>query len=281
MALFEVFMDEDRLRQRLQAYREGALPEEDLLSELRNLPYEDLDFAKLDMHRSLRKGHAEVVYCAGKTPERVGAIFARLLAHHDNIMGTRASEADYAEVQKSAADAVWHAEAKLITVTRKPVEPPEGEILVITAGTADIPVAEEAAITAEFMGNRVGRLFDVGVAGIHRLLAHSDRVSRASVIIVVAGMEGALASVVGGLAGCPVVAVPTSVGYGASFGGVAALLAMLNSCASGVGVVNIDNGFGAACLASMINRPRPEGINRPKREEINRSRPEEIARRTR
>lgn len=247
-------MDEARLRERLQAYREGALGEEDLLSELRTLPFEDMDFAKLDMHRSLRKGHAEVVYCAGKTPERVGAIFQRLLAAHDNIMGTRASEADFAEVLKVAPDAVWHAEARLIMVQRKPVEAPESEILVITAGTSDIPVAEEAALTAEFMGNRVGRLFDVGVAGIHRLLAHSDRLSRASVIIVVAGMEGALASVVGGLAACPVVAVPTSVGYGASFGGVAALLAMLNSCASGVGVVNIDNGFGAACLASMINR---------------------------
>lgn len=247
-------MDEEKLRQRLQAYREGALPEEDLLSELRRLPYEDLDFAKLDMHRSLRKGHAEVVYCEGKTPARVGAIFGRLLQHHENIMGTRASDADFQEVLKVATDATWHAEARLITVTRKPLELTEGEILVITAGTSDIPVAEEAALTAEFMGNRVGRLFDVGVAGIHRLLSHSQRLEKASVVIVVAGMEGALASVVGGLVGCPVIAVPTSIGYGASFGGVAALLAMLNSCATGVGVVNIDNGFGAACLASMINR---------------------------
>jgi NCAIR mutase (PurE)-related protein len=247
-------MDEGRLKQRLRAYREGALPEDEMLAELRALPYEDLDFAKLDMHRSLRKGHAEVVYCEGKTPQRVGAIFDRLLQRHGNIMGTRASEADFLEVAKVAPDAIWHAEARLIMVTRKPVEPPEGEILVITAGTSDIPVAEEAALTAEFLGNRVGRLFDVGVAGIHRLLAHNERMDKASVIIVVAGMEGALASVVGGLAGCPVIAVPTSIGYGASFGGVAALLAMLNSCATGVGVVNIDNGFGAACLASMINR---------------------------
>jgi len=251
-----VCMDEDRLKQRLRAYREGALAEEEILSDLRRLPYEDMDFATLDMHRSLRKGQAEVVYCEGKTPARVGAIFERLLQHHENIMGTRASEADYREVLAVAADAIWHEEARLITVTRKPVDVPEGEILVITAGTSDIPVAEEAALAAEFFGNKVGRLFDVGVAGIHRLLAHGTRIDEASVIIVVAGMEGALASVVGGLAGCPVVAVPTSVGYGASFGGVAALLAMLNSCASGVGVVNIDNGFGAACLASMINRRR-------------------------
>jgi pyridinium-3,5-biscarboxylic acid mononucleotide synthase len=247
-------MDEEKLRQRLQAYREGALPEEDLLSELRRLPYEDLDFAKLDMHRSLRKGHAEVIYCEGKTPAQVGIIFGRLLQRHENIMGTRASEAHFQEVLKIAPDATWHAEARLITVSRKPLEPTQDEILVITAGTSDIPVAEEAAITAEFMGNRVGRLFDVGVAGIHRLLSHSQKLEKASVIIVVAGMEGALASVVGGLVGCPVIAVPTSIGYGASFGGVAALLAMLNSCATGVGVVNIDNGFGAACLASMINR---------------------------
>jgi len=249
-------MDEARLKELLKGHREGRVSEEEALASLRQLPYEDMDFAKLDMHRHLRKGQAEVVYCEGKTPPRVGAIFERLLQHHDNIMGTRASEADYLEVQKVAADAVWHAEARLITVIRKPVEPPEGEILVITAGTSDIPVAEEAALAAEFFGNRVGRLFDVGVAGIHRLLVHGSRIDEASVIIVVAGMEGALASVVGGLAGCPVVAVPTSVGYGASFGGVAALLAMLNSCASGVGVVNIDNGFGAACLASMINRRR-------------------------
>jgi len=247
-------MDEDKLKELLRGYREGRVPEAEILSALRRIPTEDLGFANLDMHRGLRKGHAEVVYCEGKTPARVGAIFDRLLKHHENIMGTRASEEDYREVQKIAPDAVWHAEARLITVTRKPPEAPEGEILVITAGTSDIPVAEEAALTAEFLGNRVGRLFDVGVAGIHRLLAHTERLDNASVIIVVAGMEGALASVVGGLVGCPVIAVPTSVGYGASFGGVAALLAMLNSCATGVGVVNIDNGFGAACLASMINR---------------------------
>lgn len=247
-------MDEARLRLLLNRYREGDLTEDEALSELRRLPYVDLEFAKLDLHRTLRKGHAEAVYCEGKTPERVRAIFASLLEHHGNVMGTRASAADYREVQEVAADAQWHVEARIITVSRNVLEIPEQEILIVTAGTSDIPVAEEAAVTAEFMGNRVGRLYDVGVAGLHRILAHGDRIIEASVIIAVAGMEGALASVVAGIAPCPVVAVPTSVGYGASLGGVAALLSMLNGCATGVGVVNIDNGFGAACLASMINR---------------------------
>jgi hypothetical protein len=208
-------MDEDRLRRLLSDYKDGRMTEDQVLGDLRKLPYEDLDFAKLDLHRRLRKGQAEVVFCQGKTPERVQAIFARLLEHHANVMGTRASAGDFRLVQAVAP------------------------------------------VTAEFMGNRVTRVFDVGVAGIHRLLAHTDEVQRARVIIAVAGMEGALASVVAGLAPCPVVAVPTSIGYGASFGGLAALLAMLNSCAAGVGVVNIDNGFGAATLASMINRGRP------------------------
>jgi len=249
-------MDEDKLRTLLQAFRGGQVSEDEALAELKQLPYSDLDFAKLDLHRGLRKGHAEVIYCEGKTPERVGAIFGRLLEHHANVMGTRATVEDFREVSKVAPDAKWHEEARIITVSRKWLDLAEGEILILTAGTADIPVAEEAAVTAEFMGNRVVRMFDVGVAGIHRLLTHLDLIESANVIIAVAGMEGALASVVAGLAPCPVVAVPTSVGYGASFGGVAALLAMLNGCATGVGVVNIDNGFGAACLASMINRRR-------------------------
>lgn len=249
-------MDEDRLRRLLSDYKDGRMTEDQVLGDLRKLPYEDLDFAKLDLHRRLRKGQAEVVFCQGKTPARVQAIFARLLEHHANVMGTRASAEDFRMVQAVAPDARWHEEARIIAVARKP-EPLEGEILVVTAGTSDVPVAEEAAVTAEFMGNRVTRVFDVGVAGIHRLLAHTDEVQRARAIIAVAGMEGALASVVAGLAPCPVVAVPTSIGYGASFGGLAALLAMLNSCAAGVGVVNIDNGFGAATLASMINRGRP------------------------
>ena len=195
-----------------------------------------------------------MIFCQGKTPARVQAIFERMLAHHDNVMGTRASEEDFLEVQRAVPDAAWHPEARIIAVSRRPIEPKGREILVVAAGTSDLPVAEEAAVTAEFMGNHVGRLFDVGVAGIHRLLSHMERIGEAGVIIAVAGMEGALASVVAGIAPCPVVAVPTSIGYGASFGGLAALLAMLNSCATGVGVVNIDNGFGAGTLASMINR---------------------------
>jgi pyridinium-3,5-biscarboxylic acid mononucleotide synthase len=249
-------MDEDRLRKLLNDYRDGKLTEEDALGGLRKLPFEDLDFAKLDLHRGLRKGLAEVIFCQGKTPARIQAIFDRMLKHHDNVMGTRASLEDFRAVQQIAADAQWHEEARIIAVSRRAIEAPEGEILVVTAGTSDVPVAEEAAVSAEFMGNRVARVYDVGVAGIHRLLSHTEHIHRASVIIAVAGMEGALASVVAGIAPCPVVAVPTSIGYGANFGGLAALLAMLNSCATGVGVVNIDNGFGAAALASMINRRR-------------------------
>ncbi|HLO69043.1 MAG TPA: nickel pincer cofactor biosynthesis protein LarB [Holophaga sp.] len=247
-------MDEVRIRKLLGAFQEGELPLEDLVAALKQLPFKDLGYANLDLHREMRRGCAEVVYCEGKRPGQVGEIFGHLLEHHDNVLGTRARPEDHAEVLKRAPDAVWHAEARIIRVERRPLEAPPTEILVAAAGTSDLPVAEEAAVTAEFMGNRVGRLYDVGVAGIHRLLAHSERIASASVIIAVAGMEGALPSVIAGLARCPVVAVPTSVGYGASFGGVAALLAMLNSCASGVGVVNIDNGFGAATLASLINR---------------------------
>ncbi|HWQ10804.1 MAG TPA: nickel pincer cofactor biosynthesis protein LarB [Holophaga sp.] len=247
-------MDEHRLRRLLNDFREGRLSEEEALGDLRKLPYEDLDFAKLDLHRGLRKGQAEVIFCQGKTPARIQAIFERMLAHHDNVMGTRASEEDFREVQRAVSDAVWHPEARIIAVSRRPIEPKGREILVIAAGTSDLPVAEEAAVTAEFMGNRVGRLYDVGVAGLHRLLDQTGRIGEAGVVVAVAGMEGALASVVAGIAPCPVVAVPTSIGYGASFGGLAALLAMLNSCATGVGVVNIDNGFGAGSLASMINR---------------------------
>ncbi|WP_005038197.1 nickel pincer cofactor biosynthesis protein LarB [Holophaga foetida] len=247
-------MEEEKLRQLLREVREGRLSEEAALEGLRELPFADLGYAKLDMHRGLRRGQAEVIFCQGKTPEQTQGIFQKMLGHLDNVLGTRASREAYEAVAQVAPDATWHPEAKIIQVRRSPQEPAPGVIAVVTAGTSDIPVAEEAALTAEFLGNRVERLFDVGVAGIHRLLAHREQLERASVIIAVAGMEGALPSVVAGLVPCPVVAVPTSVGYGASFGGVAALLAMLNSCASGVGVVNIDNGYGAAALASLINR---------------------------
>jgi len=247
-------MEEEKLRSLLREVREGRLSEDEAMDGLRELPFADLGYAKLDLHRGLRRGQAEVIFCQGKTPEQTRGIFERMLKDLDNVLGTRASRETYEAVAQVAPDATWHPEARIVQVRRKPLELPPGEIIVLTAGTSDIPVAEEAALTAEFLGNRVGRLFDVGVAGIHRLLAHRERLEQASVVIAVAGMEGALPSVVAGLVPCPVIAVPTSIGYGASFGGVAALLAMLNSCASGVGVVNIDNGYGAAALASLIHR---------------------------
>nr|WP_320132159.1 nickel pincer cofactor biosynthesis protein LarB [uncultured Holophaga sp.] len=247
-------MDEQRLRQLLQGVREGRIPEDEAMESLRELPFADMGYAKLDLHRGLRRGQGEVIFCQGKTPEQTRGIFQRMLGHLDNVLGTRASRETFEAVAEVAPDATWHPEARIVQVRRQPLEPASGFIAVVTAGTSDIPVAEEAALTAEFLGNRVERLFDVGVAGVHRLLAHRDRLEQAAVVIAVAGMEGALPSVVAGLVPCPVVAVPTSIGYGASFGGVAALLAMLNSCASGVGVVNIDNGYGAAALASLINR---------------------------
>ena len=218
------------------------------------LPYEDMGFANIDHHRNIRTGYPEAVYCEGKTPEQAAMIVGKLMAHNVNILATRASRAIFEKISDIAPDAVYHEIARIVVVKRSEMEVSDKVIAVITAGTSDIPVAEEAAVTAEVIGNRVDRIYDVGVAGIHRLLAKADRIRAANVIIVVAGMEGALASVVGGLVDKPVIAVPTSIGYGASFGGLAALLTMLNSCATGVGVVNIDNGFGAGYLASNINR---------------------------
>jgi NCAIR mutase (PurE)-related protein len=211
--------------------------------------------ARVDHHRAVRTGFPEVIFCQGKTPQQVGSITAEILAHGDVLLATRAVPEQFAAVRAIAEDAVWHEAARLIVVDRRTTPPSEGHIVVATGGTADIPVAEEAATCAEVMGCRVTRLFDVGVAGIHRLLAHTDTLRSAHAIIAVAGMEGALPSLVAGLVDVPVIAVPTSVGYGANFGGVAALLTMLNSCAGGIGVVNIDNGFGAAVLAARINRP--------------------------
>ncbi|MDD4239769.1 MAG: nickel pincer cofactor biosynthesis protein LarB, partial [Desulfotomaculaceae bacterium] len=224
------------------------------LNTLKDLPYKDLGFAMLDHHRALRKGFPEVVFCQGKTLDQVARIFENLCGGRRSILGTRATQEAFAAVQEVYPDAVYHQQARTIIVHRG--EPPvkKGNILILSAGTADIPVAEEAAITAEIMGNHVQRAYDVGVAGIHRLLDKLELIRWADVIIVVAGMEGALASVVGGLADQPMIAVPTSVGYGASFNGLAALLCMLNSCASGVSVVNIDNGFGAAAMANAITR---------------------------
>jgi NCAIR mutase (PurE)-related protein len=247
-------VDEKYLTRLLDNVREGSIEVEEALEALRKLPYEDLDFVKIDNHRKLRKGQGEVIYCAGKTPEQTVMIFERMLQHNSNVLGTRADKDTFKKISEKIHDAVYHEKARAVTIIRSEVEKPSGRILVVTGGTSDIPVAEEAAVTAEFFGNIVDRLYDVGVAGIHRLLMNTDKLMGANVIIAVAGMEGALASVVAGISSCPVIAVPTSVGYGANFGGLSALLTMLNSCSSGIGVVNIDNGFGAGYLASMINR---------------------------
>jgi len=226
---------------------------ERLLEALRARPFEDLGFARVDHHRALRQGFPEVVLGLGKTPAQIGSIAAEIVQRGSTLLITRASEAAYEAVHVHVPDALYYRDAGIVAFRQQDVERGKGTILVVAAGTADLPVAEEAAVTADVMGNDVCRLFDVGVAGLHRLLGERARLESARVIIVVAGMEGALPSVVSGLVSVPVIAVPTSVGYGASFGGIAALLGMLNSCSAGVSVVNIDNGFGAATIASLIN----------------------------
>jgi NCAIR mutase (PurE)-related protein len=230
-----------------------AEAKERLLDTLRAQPYEDLGFARVDHHRSIRQGFPEVVLGLGKTPAQIAAIAAEIVARGSTLLVTRASEAAYEAVRVIIPSVTYHADAGMITLRQQDIAPGHGTIIVAAAGTSDLPVAEEAARTAELMGNEVTRLYDIGVAGLHRLLGERERLNAARVIIVVAGMEGALPSVVAGLVSVPVIAVPTSIGYGASFGGIAALLGMLNSCASGVSVVNIDNGFGAASIASLIN----------------------------
>ncbi|HUW65710.1 MAG TPA: nickel pincer cofactor biosynthesis protein LarB [Spirochaetia bacterium] len=247
-------MVEEELRRLLSQVQSGDLGVETALGRLRDLPYEDLGFALVDHHRALRKGFPEVIFSQGKTTEQVALIFRRLCDGQRSILATRAGPEVYGAIQEIYPDAVYHEAARLITVKRGTATPAVGRVLVISAGTADLPVAEEAAVTAETMGNEVRRVYDAGVAGLHRLLDKLETLRWAQVLIVVAGMEGALASVVGGLADQPVIAVPTSVGYGASFQGLAALLSMLNSCASGVAVVNIDNGFGAGAMAAAITR---------------------------
>jgi len=248
-------MQEDRIKQLLQQVRAGEVDVESALADLRTLPYENVgDFAMLDHHRALRQGFPEVVFGENKRPEQVVAIVRRLAERNDKVLVTRVSEAMYAAVKDELPEMTYFPIPRLLIWDRStPIEKRPG-ILVATAGTADMPVAEEAAKTAELMGNGVDRMFDVGVAGIHRLLNQTGRLRKARVIVVAAGMDGALPSVVGGLVSVPVIAVPTSVGYGASFGGVAALLTMLNSCANGISVVNIDNGFGAGYIASVINQ---------------------------
>jgi NCAIR mutase (PurE)-related protein len=243
-------MDREKVRALLEEVAAGALAPEQALARLRTLPYDDLRFARVDLHRSLRHGVPEALYCAGKTPEQVVAIVERLAQHHDNVLATRADPVVAAALVASGLPCRVHEAARLVVV-KPTARDGVGLIVVVSAGTSDLPVAEEAAVTAEVMGNHVERLFDCGVAGLHRLVPHLDRLNA---IVAVAGMDGALPSVLGGLVDRPVIAVPTSVGYGASFGGVAALLAMLNSCAPGVSVVNIDNGYGAAAQANQINK---------------------------
>ena len=247
-------MNPSSIRKLFQQVRAGKLSPDEAVNRLRHLPFEDLGFAKVDHHRAIRVGMPEVVFGERKTPTQVAEIFARLARHDGNILATHASPEQFSAVKRKVRKAQYRELARAIVLHRDSTKYGKGTIAVVSAGTSDIPVAEEAVVTAEIMGNPVERLYDVGVAGIHRLLANRGTLARARVVIVCAGMEGALPSVVGGLIGAPVIAVPTSVGYGAAFKGVAALLGMMNSCASNVTVVNIDNGFGAGYVASLINR---------------------------
>lgn len=254
-------MNEKKLKEMLSELRKGNIKVKDAFNLLKDLPFKELGFAKVDNHREMRVGFPEVVYCPGKTKEQITKIIKTLAANSDhNILATRANKEIYETIIDEIPNVEYYPTAQLIVVyTVKQKQEKRGNILVVSAGTSDIPVAEEAALTAEAMGNYVERLYDVGIAGIHRLISQKEKLEHARVIIVVAGMEGGLPSVVGGLVGKPIIAVPTSIGYGASFNGLAALLGMLNSCSSNVSVVNIDNGFGAGYIASLINKLR--GIN--------------------
>lgn len=246
-------MNHRELRALLEGVRDGSAGIDDAVERLSTLPYEDLGFAHVDHHRQLRRGYGEAIFCAGKTVAQVAEISRRMVAHgHTNVLATRADQAMLDELERAVPVRLYR-DLGLAVVNPAPAGS-AGLVCVCTAGTSDIPVAEEAALTAECSGSRVERVYDVGVAGIHRLFAHMEQLRQAKVVVAVAGMEGALASVIGGLVACPVIAVPTSIGYGASLGGIAALLSMLNSCSPGVSVVNIDNGFGAGYLASVINR---------------------------
>lgn len=238
----------------LGAFRTDAISAEEAAQKLKDLSFEDIGYARVDHGRAARQGFPEVIFGQGKTSEQICGIFEKLIERSPNVLITRANENVFGDIRNIYTDAEWHASARVIRVMRDHTDLGTGEITVCTAGTSDIPVAEEAALTAEAMGNRVQRIWDAGVAGVHRILAERQKLQNSRVVIVAAGMEGALPSVVGGLVSVPVIAVPTSIGYGASFGGIAALLGMLNSCASNVTVVNIDNGFGAGFSASLINR---------------------------
>ncbi|HOJ59999.1 MAG TPA: nickel pincer cofactor biosynthesis protein LarB [bacterium] len=247
-------MNQDKLRELLDQVRCGSLPVEKALAALKHLPYEDVGFATIDHHRSLRQGVPEVIFCQNKTTDEIIAIIHRLRDQDEPVLATRTTPETFAEIQLRFPEACFYERSRAFTLGVDPDAPGIGNVLVICAGTSDLPVAEEAVVTARFTGSNVTQLTDVGVAGLHRLLSRLDVLHAANAVVVVAGMEGALASVVGGLVDIPVIAVPTSVGYGASFGGLAALLTMLNSCSAGVTVVNIDNGFGAGFAASLINR---------------------------
>lgn len=248
-------MNAKKLKDLLGEVKSGQTSVDSAFEKIKDIPYHDLEYAKVDYHRELRNGFPEVVYSPGKSLEQVRGIVKDMIERTDgNIMATRADENVYKTIAELSDETEYYEDARIVVVKRQAFKVSEKSITVVSAGTSDIPVAEEAAVCAEVMGNCVDRIYDVGVAGIHRLLDNVERINHAGVIIVIAGMEGALASVVGGLTDKPVIAVPTSIGYGANFGGVSALLGMLTSCASGIGVVNIDNGFGAACLASKINR---------------------------
>ena len=248
-------MNEEQLQKLLEQVKTGSLNITEAIEKLRHLPFEDLGFAKIDHHRQIRCSYPEVIYCPGKTTDQIVDIFGRLAKKGDNVLATRASRGVFEAIEASSDydNLRFEEVARIIVLEQKPLRVPGASVTIVTAGTADMPVASEAKVTAEIMGQEVSLICDVGVAGLHRLLEHVKTLQQSCVIIVVAGMEGALASVVGGLVDCPVIAVPTSVGYGANFEGLAALLTMLNSCAAGVTVVNIDNGFGAAYAASMIN----------------------------
>jgi len=247
-------MDKEKIKKILEAVQSGGLPVDKAFEQFKSLPYDDLGFAKIDTHRSLRRGFPEVIFCQGKTVDQVCQIVQKMMDHNRVILGMRAGPEIHDALMKFTDTVEYNEHARAFVVGTKPGVTAKGTILIVSAGTADMPVAEEAALTAEVMGNRIERLYDAGVAGVHRLLGNKDILDAANVLIVVAGMEGALPGVVGGLVDKPVIAVPTSVGYGANFQGLSALLTMLNSCVPGIAVVNIDNGFGAGYLASLINR---------------------------
>jgi hypothetical protein len=256
-------MYKKKIKEILNKVKNQEIEVDDAAESLKDLPYKDLGYARVDHHRSIRNGYPEVIYCEGKSLDEIEGIVEEMLRNGSNILASRADQEIYQRIKKLAPEAEFHERSQMIFIEKQKIKKNKSKILVVSGGTSDIPVAEEAVVTAEALGNNVETLYDVGVAGLHRLLGSLDKLDKAEVIIVVAGMEGALASVVGGLVDKPVIAVPTSIGYGANFGGLSAMLTMLNSCASGVGVVNIDNGFGAAYLAStivlQIEKARKEG----------------------